>query len=61
MTLPPKYPEMGSGVRLVLRLLEPFLAHICEVGGDRREGRHQYLLVAWGRNQGLVWCHKMHL
>ena len=44
MTLPLKCTEMGSGVRLVLGLLEPFLAHICEAGGDRRKGRHQYLL-----------------
>ena len=51
----------GSGVRLVLGLLEPFLARICEAGGDGRKGRHQYLLVAWGRSQGLVFCHKMQL
>lgn len=61
MTLLLKCIEMGSGVRLVLRLLEPLLAHIGEGGGDGREGRLQYLLVAWGRSQGLVCCHNMHL
>lgn len=61
MTLLLKCIEMGSGVRLVLRLLEPLLAHIGVGGGDRREGRLQYLLVAWGRSQGLVCRHIMHL